>query len=209
MALPSSSSQHEPDLLALLEEFCASCRTTSNGVVYRMATHRRIVKAIAEAYSLAPRALRRDAICRLAADADADRTHSRGWSVVEALLAASSSLPGGPMFPISLRADLLRLLHCSDSHGIDVQQLDRLRFLDGVLRWLFLRQSAVGIRRLTQREPDALLSFLERVEAVYPLSGDRAELTRRLGGCEARRAVERAVRNGNCRSIVGVPTSAG
>jgi len=173
--------QASAGLVSLLNEFSSLLRGFRGGVVYRMAMQRRLVAAIATAYSAAPTAERTDAICFLAA-ADESVDHPRGTrSVVEALLAASTTLPGGPIFPITLRADLLRLLSRPGSHEVfNAQTLSRLEHLETVLRWLFLRQSAIRVRRLSVVEPEALLSFLQRIEAVHPFSS-RSELERRLG----------------------------
>ena len=170
----------ESSLLERFDEFCVSCSTFLGGVVYRMATQRRLVAAIAECYAGATMSIRSEFILRLAA-ATSEFDHRYSRSVVEILLAAAASLQQGPVFPIMLRADLLRLL--SRKHDVfGAHQLNLLQQLDSVLRWLFLRQSAVGVRRFTTHESEPLLSFLERVEAVHPLTGGRAELLRRLGG---------------------------
>lgn len=176
------ASAESPDhWLSLIDDFCDSCRSFVGGVVYRMATHRRLVAAIAQNYAAAALPLRTAAICRLANAAASEDLHRSSRSMIEALLAAAATLPGGPIFPISLRADLLSLL-TRRRDTFSVLQIDRLQHLDSILRWLFLRQSAVVVRRLSVHEPNSLLEFLERVEAVHPFTGGRAELLRRLGG---------------------------
>lgn len=167
-------------LLRLLDEFRESCEGFAGGVVYRMATHRRIVAAIAARYTAAALPQRTEAIFLLAVAAASDGHFRSSRSVVEALFAAASTLPGGAAFPIALRADLLHLLS-RQRDALSSTQIERLQHLDNVIRGLFLRQSAVAVRRLGVDEPEPLLSFLERVEAVQPLSGGRAELLRRLG----------------------------
>ena len=176
------ASAEAPDhWLSLIDDFCDSCRSFVGGVVYRMATHRRLVAAIAQNYAAAALPLRTAAICRLANAAASEDLHRSSRSMIEALLAAAATLPGGPIFPINLRADLLSLL-TRRRDTFSVLQIDRLQHLDSILRWLFLRQSAVIVRRLSVHEPTSLLAFLERVEAVHPFTGGRAELLRRLGG---------------------------